>query len=334
MDIDAVVTRGLDREILLRLSRRSDARGMLQLCIHVALLCTTGFIVWASQDSLLLVPAIVAHGIVLNFLFCPLHETIHRTAFASRRINTAVGWIFGSLLVLPPNYFRYHHFAHHRFTQDPALDPDLAEPGPSSVAVYLWRASGIPNWRSRLSMTLRHALTGRVTESYVPTGMQAAIAREARILWICYAVVLALSIFLRRADALIYWILPLVAGGPLLRLYLMAEHTDCPFTRDMFTNTRTTYTNGVVRLLAWQMPYHAEHHCYPSVPFHALAKVNEHIRNRIEVTAPGYIAFHLGLLRQYREGAPAREQASVPRELVADSRSIRKRTFKARKGVP
>jgi fatty acid desaturase len=80
----------------------------------------------------------------------------------------------------------------------------------------------------------------------------------------------------------------------------MAEHTGCALGDNMFANTRTTYTNRAVRLLTWQMSYHAEHHCFPSIPFHALGKVNVQIRDRIEVVAPGYLALHRDLLRRFR----------------------------------
>ena len=106
-------------------------------------------------DTLWVAPAIVLHGAVLAFLFCPLHESIHRTAFASRWLNDLVAWICGALLMLPPGYFRLFHFAHHRFTQDPARDPELAVAAPSTLAAYLWRVSGLPYWRDRLTVTDR-----------------------------------------------------------------------------------------------------------------------------------------------------------------------------------
>src|SRR5215471_6749084 len=106
MDIDALAGDGLARDTLRRLSRRSDTRGSLQLGLHVGLLCATGLIVWASRGHPWLVGALLLHGIVLCFLFCALHESIHRTAFASRVVNEAVAWVCGALLILPPNYFR------------------------------------------------------------------------------------------------------------------------------------------------------------------------------------------------------------------------------------
>jgi fatty acid desaturase len=304
MDIEAVAFHGLDRETIRGLSRRSNTRGLLQLAAHVMLLFATGFLVWVTRGSLWLVLAIVLHGVALNFLFCPLHESIHRTAFASRWINDSVAWICGAVLMLPPEYFRLFHFAHHRFTQDREKDPELTQPAIQSVAPYLWRVSGLPNWYDRLTVTLRHALTGRVSEPYVPASKRALVLREARVLWGCYAALLAISCFFSRLDALIYWILPVVVGQPVLRLFLLAEHTGCAFSDNMFANTRTTYTNRAVRLLAWQMSYHAEHHAFPFVPFHALAQVNELSRDRLAVTAPGYLAMHRGLFRTFRKPKP------------------------------
>ena len=55
-------------------------------------------------------------------------------------------------------------------------------------------------------------------------------------------------------------------------------------------NTRTTLTIALVRLFAWNMPYHAEHHAYPAVPFHALPRLHERVRAEIANLEPGYVA--------------------------------------------
>ncbi|HEV3181487.1 MAG TPA: fatty acid desaturase [Steroidobacteraceae bacterium] len=300
MDIDSLPIARLGRETIRDLSQRSDARGARQLGTHVGLLTATGFLVWASRGHLWLTAALILHGIVLSFLFCALHECIHRTAFASRSLNDAVAWVCGALLILPPNYFRLFHFAHHRFTQNRARDPELAVPAPATLAAYWWRVSGLPYWRERLQTTLRHAFTGRVTQPFIPPARAAEVVREARILWICYLGIAAASLYLQRADVLIYWIVPALLGQPFLRLFLLAEHSGCAFDDDMLANTRTTYTNAAVLLLTWRMPYHAEHHSFPSVPFHALASVNALLPAENRVTAPGYLALHRALLRQLR----------------------------------
>jgi fatty acid desaturase len=281
----------IDRVALKALSRRSDVRGVVQLAGHCGALAATATLVALTTESLWIGPALVAHGIVLSFLFAPLHETIHRTAFRSRWLNDAVAWICGAVLVLPPRYFRAFHFAHHRHTQDPARDPELARAKPASWREYLGHVSGLPFWRERITTLCRQA-RGRVSEDFIPSRERLAVVREARVLLAVYAAIALASIASGTWIAVVFWVVPALLGQPALRLYLLAEHTGCPMVPDMLKNSRTTTTNWPLRRLAWNMPYHAEHHAYPALPFHALPAAHSTLAARITVQAPGYIAVH------------------------------------------
>jgi fatty acid desaturase len=68
----------------------------------------------------------------------------------------------------------------------------------------------------------------------------------------------------------------------------------------MLRNSRTTRSNWPVRRLAWNMPYHAEHHAYPALPFHALPAAHARLAKRIETQATGYGAAHRDILMQIR----------------------------------
>lgn len=292
----------IDRATLAGMLARSDAAGWRRLAGHLLLLAATGAIVWQARGTLWLWPAMLAHGIVLIFLFAPLHETIHRTAFASRGVNEAVAFVLGCLILLPREYFRAFHFAHHRFTQDPVNDPELARPKPATLREYLWTVSGIPYWIAQARLVAGQAI-GRTPERFYKDDRQRrTVVREARAMLAVYAAVVVLSLVTGSTAALVLWIGPALLGQPLLRMYLLAEHTLCPLVPGMLENTRTTYTNGLVRFLAWNMPFHAEHHAYPAVPFHALPRVNRLIRDRLMVTANGYTAVQDEILR----GLPAR----------------------------
>ena len=293
----------IDRAALKDLSWRSDTRGVVQFAGHCGALAATGTLVALTAKSLWIGPALVAHGIVLSFLFAPLHETIHRTAFRGRWLNDAVAWICGAVLVLPPRYFRAFHFAHHRHTQDPARDPELARPKPASWREYLGHVSGLPFWRERITTLLRHA-RGRVSEDFIQPRARAAIAREARVLLAVYAAIALASIASGTWIAMMYWVLPALLGQPALRLYLLAEHTGCPMVPDMLKNSRTTHTDWPLRRLAWNMPYHAEHHAYPALPFHALPAAHRALAPRIAVQASGYIAVHRKIVGAFRRPHP------------------------------
>lgn len=281
-----------DAAILAELRRPSDRAGLVHLAGHAGLLAATGTAIALAGHWAILVPAVVLHGILLVFLFAPLHESIHGTAFRTPWINTAVAAVCGAVLVLPPRYFRWFHFAHHRFTQDSARDPELATPKPRTRAEYVRHLSGLPYWAGQIRTLLRIA-SGRHLPDFVPARARGRAVSEARA---CLGVYAALLLGGGLAGGLHWlawlWILPALAGQPFLRAYLLAEHTGCPLVPDMLQNARTTFTNRAVMWLAWNMPNHTAHHLLPTVPFHALPRATAHLRPRIAVHAPGYLAVH------------------------------------------
>lgn len=279
---------------LAALSRRSDARGARQLILHLALLCLTGYGVYSAahdpKGDHWLVPAMVVHGIVLIFLFTAEHECVHRTAFKSRFANRWVANFTGFLVVLPPKFFTAFHFEHHRFTQDPEKDPELRTLKPRNWGEFIYIVSGINYWQRSFQGLINHSM-GRVDEDYVQEKYHEEIVKEARRFIIGYVALAGLSYAYQNDFLLTYWVLPALLGQPFLRLYLFAEHWGCPTVSDMWANSRTIFSNPIVRFLAWNMPYHIEHHAHPSVPFHALPKVAKLAGKTREVTSPGYIHF-------------------------------------------
>lgn len=287
------------------LCRRSDARGLAQLATHLAALALTGYLLSRALGTPWLAPAAVLHGVVLIFLFSALHECIHHSAFRRRRLNRAVAWACGAVIVLPPLYFRYFHLAHHRWTQDARRDPELATPKPETLGQYILVLSGLPYWRERLVTTLRHA-RGRVEAcGFLPAEAAPRIVAEARRLWALYAAVAIAAVALGSWAPVVYWLAPAIVGQPFLRLYLLAEHTGRPLVPNMLENSRTTRTNRLARRLAWNMPYHVEHHAFPSVPFHALPRLHRELGNRLGEAAPGYIAVHAALIRGFARAGEA-----------------------------
>jgi len=54
------------------------------------------------------------------------------------------------------------------------------------------------------------------------------------------------------------------------------------------------------------MPYHAEHHSLPQVPFYQLPRLHRLMQQHLGITANGYIAFNRAYLAR-RTGANADE---------------------------
>lgn len=278
------------------MTRATNREGLQHLALHVGLILGVGALIgFGVPGWWALIPV---QGVLIISLFTLEHEATHRTPFASVGLNDWAGRLAGFLILLPFEWFRYFHLAHHRWTNLPGKDPELASEKPGSLRDWVIHVSGLPYWGSELRL-MAALVAGRVTGEYVPEGAKARVVREARGMALFYA--LAVLSLIWTPVLLWVWVLPVLLGQPFLRLYLLAEHGDCPRVANMFENTRTTFTNRLVRFLAWNMPYHVEHHVWPAVPFHRLPELHQMMREELRVTADGYAAF----TREYLERRPA-----------------------------
>ncbi|MGQ0565969.1 MAG: fatty acid desaturase [Gemmobacter sp.] len=290
---------GLDPGARAALTRRSDARGVGRLASHLGAIGVCGTLIAVGVPFWgLLLPV---QGVLIVFLFTLEHEATHKTPFASGWLNEAAGHGAGILIALPFTWFRYFHLAHHRWTNLDGQDPELEGAKPETVRDWVVHVSGWPYWRSQAMLLVRLA-RGRERPAFLPEAARARAGTEARVMILVYAGVAAGLIW---SPLLVWvWLLPVVLGQPFLRLYLLAEHGDCPRVADMFLNTRTTFTTALVRWLAWNMPYHTEHHVAPLVPFHALPALHARMRGHLRVTERGYARFTRGYLaRRLRTGS-------------------------------
>ncbi|MGX9357024.1 fatty acid desaturase [Roseobacteraceae bacterium S113] len=286
------------------LTYRSDAAGLRHLAGHLGAIGLST--AWISLGLPGWPIALFVQGVLLVFLFTLLHETSHQTPFASTWLNKVVGHLCGAILFLPRRWFRYFHMAHHRYTQIPGKDPELNSPKPEGWGAYLWHVSGVPVWRAIVVMLWRNG-TGLARDDYVPDAKRGEVILETRVYLAGYGVLLGASVALQSWVLFWVWLLPLVLGQPFLRLYLLAEHGRCAYVANMLENTRTTYTSRVIRALAWNMPYHTEHHSYPAVPFYKLPELHKHMRPHLVETSDGYGAFHEQYVGGFGQSASARD---------------------------
>ena len=297
----------IDRSVLDQLSRRTNMHGLAYFLGHYATIGLGGWLCWATFPGPWFWLAFAFQAAVTGFLFSPLHECAHGSAFRSRRLNEAVLWITALVYIVPPYYFRYFHLGHHRFTQVPGKDPSLVLPTPATFGQYLWYCAGLWFWWRNLSWMIKHAcgFVHPASATYVPVSRRGLMVLESRILVLLYGALFALAAYFGFAWVLIVaWIGPRVAGEPLQRIIRVAEHVGCDETPDLLRNARTTLTNRFVNAIAWQMPYHAEHHLFPNVPFHALRAVHERVADWVVVEPRGYLAGQRQIIRMLLDAGP------------------------------
>ncbi|MGM4917835.1 fatty acid desaturase [Tardiphaga sp. 813_E8_N1_3] len=309
MTMDAVghgkiETRALTPAQLKDLSVRANLPGLIRSIIHYALIALVGTLIWqvATRYGVAwTTPLIIIQGYLIAFLFMAVHEAAHKTVFTSRRLNEALGHISSLMIVLPYEHYALFHWDHHRFTQDPDRDPELVTATiPSSDTRLAIAYSGIVQLTNRIRLLVRRAVTGQAVAPWIPESKQSMVVREARIYALVYLALLIASIAFSSTMLLWCWLVPLYVGQLFLRPYLYAEHTGCERTRSAYENTRTTYTDRLTKWFTWNMPFHVEHHAYPSVPFHALPKLNAIIDERITHRGRGYRAVTRETWRWFR----------------------------------
>ncbi|WP_191085929.1 fatty acid desaturase [Roseococcus microcysteis] len=290
---------------MMHLATRSDARGAARAVVHLALILGSAALI-AVSPGVLVVPAMLLAGIIQAALFAPFHETSHYTAFKSRRANAVVGWISGLPALRNWHYYQQFHLAHHKHTQDAEHDPELMLPPPASFGEYVTRMLGLAYWRAQFEVWLA-AWRGDMRaypflhEATAPRVIASVRASSA----LTVALALMAGLVFGWAALFWFWIGPQILGQVVLRLYLLTEHTGCSEDSNGLTNTRTMLTNPVVRLLMWNMPYHAEHHLYPFIPFHRLAEAHHVLKDRLAHVDQGYAAWHRDHIRKLRDGTHA-----------------------------
>ena len=288
----------LPRSVLAELNHGRDLPGVIRLLSH---LCTIGVGGWIWSNTqlplFLRLVGLLASGVGLATAFAPLHECCHRTAFRSRRVNDAVAWCAGLLCFYNSTFYRRYHQRHHRYAHQIGLDPELEDGQPSTPWSYVLEISGW-NWWTGKMRSFYSLLFGDLSNlTYLNPEVIPQVRRSVRWQFTIYAVVGLLSVIDGNGFLVWNWLLPLAIGQPFLRFVLLAEHSGCSFESNGTTNTRTTLTNPFVAWQMWNMPFHAEHHLYASIPFHSLPAAHRWIGPELKHLDHGYINVHRYLLR-------------------------------------
>ena len=159
----------LKADVLLPLSVKSNGPAVLRAMAHFTAIACCAAVTWSLRASLWVLPSILLLAYLEAFMFNARHETAHQTAFRTRGLNYLVGHFAGFAMLLPYEYYRAFHWDHHRYTQNPELDPELASPLSPSRLGLTWYWLGPPIWRNRIRMLLRHS-AGTVDERWVAPG--------------------------------------------------------------------------------------------------------------------------------------------------------------------
>ncbi|MGK3984325.1 fatty acid desaturase [Sorangium sp. So ce136] len=207
--------------------------------------------------------AMALSGASVFAAFTVMHDASHNAVSRVRWLNSLLGHASASLLFLTFVHFKNVHLRHHRFTGDPARDPDrFTGEGPSWMLPLRWATADV-----------HYALAYEAPEG----GMS---KRDARETWLSLAVVAAIALGLclsgHAVDFVLFWLLP--ARVMLFWLaysfdYVPHQRPHCR-SRDESPYRASFVVGGrAMTVLMLCQNYHLVHHLYPSVPFYRYPQI-------------------------------------------------------------
>ena len=305
MEDNSHETEHLPEEKLMLLIKKNDSALIKFVLMYGYILITAAALVLSWGHSIWLI--ILAHlafapGFCSSFA-CE-HETVHKTAFKSKFLNSMAARLCGIVQLYAPTMFQELHFTHHRYTHIPGKDPEISFGGKaipsviSNLPMYLGWISGLPLFLMKFVMFFGGILGmpefyRKAAFPFFRPRMRFAMFLDAILLFAVHGTIVCLAIFLSPGFWFIYS--GIFFGHLTLSAYLAPEHNGLPHEGNIMAKTRSMQTNNLLRSLMWNMPYHAEHHAYPAVPFHALPALRKELESEIQ-NFENYPAFHFKVL--------------------------------------
>lgn len=291
----------VDRKALKQLMKRSDGPPALHFGLWLGLLLVSGiagFLTWGSWWCVL---PFAVYGTLYAAADHRAHELSHGTPFKTRWINEGLYHLCAFMTLHEGYYWRWSHSRHHTHTIIVGRDPEIAVPRPPDIIGTVLDLFFIKSGLKMIGLILRNA-TGNLNADgrhFIPESEKPKVVRSSRIYVAIFAATIAACLVTRSILPAMFIVLPRFYGGPLAQLFNIAQHAG--LDEDVYDhrlNTRTVLLNPVFAFLYMNMNYHIEHHMFPMVPFYALPKLHDLIRDQCP---PPYA----GLGAAYREIAPA-----------------------------
>lgn len=273
----------VSREKMRELLVRKNGPAIRDTLLWFALIFGSGYLVfhwWGSWLAIL--PYIVYSVLYASTSDARWHESSHGTAFKTDWMNNALYEISSFMVFRQSTVWRWSHARHHSDTIIRGRDPEIAVPRPPKVSNIVRSFFGLRGSIPEMRRILLHA-SGKIdpeVATYLPESEYRKVILKARIYFLIFTAVITLAITFQSVLPLMYIGLPTILGGWLTPIYGMTQHAGLQENvLDHRLNSRTVYMNRVHRFLYLNMNYHVEHHMFPLIPYHALPKLHELVKN-------------------------------------------------------
>jgi len=282
------------RKVMKDLMARSDQPAIRDTVLLYGLMVVfagVGIALWPTWWS---VPFWLAYGVLYGSASdSRWHECGHGTAFRTPWMNDVVYQVASFMIMRNPATWRWSHARHHSETYFVGRDPEIAVMRPPELAKLFLNVFGILDVMRFVPLILRNAVSGptREEKTFVPESEWGKVRLAAQVHVAIYAATITLAVGMGS-------ILPLMVVG-LSRMYGAWHHIMTGLLQhggladnvvDHRLNSRTVYMNPISRFIYWNMNYHVEHHMFPMVPYHALPRLHDLIKDDLPAPSPSIAA--------------------------------------------
>ena len=275
----------IEPQLMKQLIQKSDWLGLFHFCFYFTILISLGFIANYLLESIWFFSIYLLYAIVFAFAEAAAHELNHESVFRSKWLNTSAHWLVCFMSWREPAYSKYRHLKHHSHTSVIGQDPEGEAVRPKSMGLMgLEMLTRFFHAKTHFGAMARHAF-GRVLEEdqkIVPKGLHQKMIIQSRILLAGYFTLIVVSLMLQTWMIVLYLFLPRSLGTFLHDLCSRTQHTALAVNDpDYRMTTRTILIGPLLRFFYWNMNFHIEHHMYQNVPFHALPRLHEAMKDQL-----------------------------------------------------
>ena len=299
----------IPRAAMKELMRRQDRSAIRDTILWYALILAAGVLACVSLGTLWAVPAFLLYGtLYAGPADSRWHEAGHGTAFKTRWINDLVYQLASFQVMRRPTVWRWSHARHHTDTLVTGRDLEVQAQLPLNPLLLAADFVGLKLAPQEFAKALANA-TGHISaeeKTFIPEMEWGRVVNEARAWVAAYALLAGLCVYFATWIPLLFIGLPSIYGAWLYNFFGLTQHACLPENvLDHRLNCRTVMMNPVSRFLYWNMNYHVEHHMFPMVPYHALPRLYETVKDdcppAYASTWAAYREILPALLRQWRD---------------------------------
>jgi len=274
----------IDRKVLRALMQRSNYRAFINIGLWLLLMAVLAYFAAITISSPWCILLFFAYGQVFGNASARWHECLHGTPFRTPILNEIVYFLACAADFRDTVFTRWSHVTHHSYTIHTDVDLEIHIPRPSKLRKILPDLLYINAGMFLIPQLVLHSLgiPTRTAKRVVPPEEYVSMFWAARGALALHAAAIVLAIVLHSWLPILLFTLPRFYGAALLFVYGMTQHAGlAQDVNDHRLVARTVLIGPINSFLYMGMQYHVEHHIFPSVPFYALKKLHEAVRDQM-----------------------------------------------------